>query len=69
MKTTLDAPDELMREAGLGTGARVILTVAGLPLVAPSADAPASHMALADLLALEQQAQMHEDAQRAGCLG
>lgn len=66
MTDTLDAPDELMRDAGLGTGARVTLTAAGLPLVAPSANAPASQMTPADLLAMEQQAQMQEDAQRAG---
>jgi hypothetical protein len=69
MKTTFDLPDELLRETVRATGARVTLTAAGLPRVARSAGAPASHMALADLLALEQQAQAQEDAQRAGHLG
>jgi hypothetical protein len=47
----------------------VTFTAAGLPLIAPSADAPASHMTLAGLLALEQQTQVQADAHRAGRLG
>lgn len=66
MKTTLDVTDDLPGEAGYVTGAQVTVTAAGLPLVAPSANAPPSQMTLADLLAMEQQAQMQEDAQRAG---
>lgn len=98
MKTTLDLPDELVREMklraviqgrtlrdlvadllrqGLGLsqskatalppiGSAVTLTASGLPVAACAANAPALRMALADLLALEQQAQTQEDAQRAG---
>lgn len=98
MKTTLDLPDELVREMklraviqgrtlrdlaadllrqGLGlslskaialppVGSTVTLTATGLPVVACAANAPASRMTLADLLALERQSQTEEDAQRVG---
>ena len=98
MKTTLDLPDELVREMklravmqgrtlrdlaadfirqGLGlTAARppqappadspVHVGSNGLPVIRCRADAPASGLALDDLLALEQQAQTKEDMQSAG---
>ena len=98
MKTTLDLPDELIREAklravlqgrtlrdlvaeylrqGMGMaapklpappppGSVVELDESGLPFIRGHADAPALHMSVAELIALEQAAQAEEDARRAG---
>ena len=98
MKTTLDLPDELVREMklravmqgrtlrdlaadllrqGLGMaaprppqvpppGSMVAVGSSGLPVVRGRADAPAQGLPVEALLALEQQAQNHEDMQRAG---
>lgn len=69
MKTIFDLPDEPVREMKRRAVAQVNVTASGLPVVACAADALAPRMALADLLALAQQAQAQEDAQRAGHLG
>ena len=98
MKTTLDLPDELVREMklralmqgrtlrdlaadflrqGLGMApgpsaqaapASPMLSIGanGLPVIRSDTPAPAAHMGLAALLALEQQALTQEDTQRAG---
>lgn len=98
MKTTLDLPDDLVREMklralmqgrtlrdlaadflrqGLGMAApRPATTLPqdlpfelgadGIPLFRGSANAPAVHMSLEELLKLEQDALTSEDMQRAG---
>lgn len=98
MKTTLDLPDELIREVklravhqrrsvkdlmaeilrqGLGMaplgGAEkrpvspmVKIGKRGLPVIQCAANAPATRMSTAELLALEQETQTEEDLQRAG---
>ncbi|MHB0874037.1 MAG: hypothetical protein ACYC1J_11480, partial [Acidithiobacillus ferrooxidans] len=47
-------------------GSVVELDESGLPFIRGHADAPALHMSLAELIALEQAAQAEEDARRAG---
>ena len=97
MKTTLDLPDDLVRELklravmqgrtlrdlvadflrqGLGlavprpatapSGSPVEIGADGIPIIRGAPDAPAQHMSLEQLLALEQQALTEEDMQRAG---
>jgi len=98
MKTTLDLPDEVVREMklralmqgrtlrdlaadflrqGLGMAApRPATTLPqdspfevgtdGIPIFRGSANAPAMHMSLDELLKLEQEALTSEDIQRAG---
>lgn len=98
MKTTLDLPDDLVREMklralmqgrtlrdlaadflrqGLGMAqtkttptvppdSMVCIDANGLPVIRSGHNAPAAHMSLDELLALEQQALTREDMQRAG---
>ncbi|OGB80836.1 MAG: hypothetical protein A2496_16445 [Burkholderiales bacterium RIFOXYC12_FULL_60_6] len=98
MKTTLDLPDELVREMklravmqgrtlrdltadflrqGLGMAqakptptvppdSMVCINANGLPVIRSGNNAPAAHMSLDELLALEQQALTREDMQRVG---
>lgn len=98
MKTTLDLPDDLVREMKLRAviqgrtlrdlaadflrqglsmappqrtvpqppGSRIDIGADGLPIIRGNADAPARTMSAEALIALEQDLQTGEDAQRAG---
>ncbi len=98
MKTTLDLPDDLVKELKLrsvherrklkdvaaqairrGLQAEPSVTAAeeplppgimlnerGFPVIRCGPNAPAAHMTIEELLALEQQALLEEDLQRAG---
>lgn len=98
MKTTLDLPDEILREMklraliqgrtlrdlvadflrqGLGltsskstqtvpTDSLVSIDAEGFPVFRSGNNAPAQHMSIEELLALEQAALTSEDTQRAG---
>jgi hypothetical protein len=47
-------------------GSKVEISANGLPIIRCRSDAPATHMSVSDLIALEQLAQTSEDMQRAG---